>query len=166
MSSRLHGILLLSAMALLASSAPAMAQRISTTSVSSPVVIRSVHSATIPPIVGVVESALVPAAGGTVVCAGMCFESTVNVRANTRWQLQVALNQSLDHASVEWNEPHSSVSHRLTPGAYLTVAVGDEPTIQRAVVLSFIVRDEPGRGAVVDASQVSGLLSYRVVPLP
>lgn len=166
MSSRLHGVLPLSAMALLASSTPAMAQRISMSSASSPVVIHSVHSVTIPPIVSVAASALVSATAGPGACAGTCFESTVNVRANTRWRLQVTLNESLDHASIEWSEPGTGASHPLTPGAYLTVAVGDEPTMHRPVALAFRVREEPGSGAMVDASRISGLLSYRVVPLP
>jgi hypothetical protein len=153
-------------MVLVTSSAPAMAQRISMTSMASPVVIQSLHSVTIPPILGVAASAVVPGTGGPAACAGTCFASTVTVRANTRWQLQVSLNQSLAHASIEWIEPGAPVSHHLTPGAYLTVASGDEPTMQRAVALAFTVRDDSGNGAPVDAAQVSELVSYRVVPLP
>lgn len=135
-------------------------------SASSRVVIHSVHSVTIPPIVGIVGSTMAPASGGSAACPATCFESIVDVRANTKWQLQVALRQSVDFGSVEWLEAGTSLAHRLTPGEYLTVASGDQPTLQHAVTLSFGVRDETGTAAALSAPQVAGLLSYRVVPLP
>jgi len=143
-----------------------MAQRISVADATSPVVIHTVHSVTIPPIVGIVGSTVMPASGGHAACTTSCFESIVGVRANTKWRLQVALTQPLDHAAVEWIETGTSVAHRLAPGEYLTVAAGDESTPQWAVALSFKVHDETASGASPDASQVAGLLSYRVVPQP
>lgn len=166
MSSRVHRVLPLSAMACLAWTQPVIAQRVSLASASSPVVIQSMHSMTIPPIVGVVESALVPASGGAAACSGTCFDATVTVRANTRWQLQVAVHPSLDQTSIEWIEPGASVVHRLTPRTYLTVASGNEPTLQHAVALRFTARDEAGGAAPLDSGQLAALLSYRVVPLP
>lgn len=159
-------LLPLSTLACLASSTPAMAQRIFMASASSPVVIHSAHSMTIPPIVGIVGSTLVPASDGSASCAGTCYESIVDVRANTKWQLQVALSQSADHVSVEWLETGTSVAHHLTPGEYCTVASSEQPTLQHAVALSLGVREETGTAVALGASQVAGLLSYRVVPLP
>ena len=165
MSSRAHHVLLLSAIVCFALNAPAMAQRVSMASASSPIVIHSVHSATIPPIVGVVGSALAPASAGSA-CAAVCFDATVTVRANTRWQLQAMLTQALDHASIEWVEPRTSISHRLAAGAYLTVATGAESTFQSALPLSFAARGDSGNAATVSAAQLAARLSYRVVPLP
>jgi len=159
-------LLPLSTLACLASSTPVMGQGIFMASASSPVVIHSMHSVTIPPIVGVVGSTLVPAGGGSAPCPGACYESIVDVRANTKWQLQVALSQSADHVSVEWFETGTSVVHHLRPGEYFTVASGAQPTLQRAVSLSLGVREEIGTAVALGASQVAGLLSYRVVPLP
>jgi hypothetical protein len=164
---RIHRRLLpLSTLACLATSASAMAQRISMASASSPIVIYSMHSATIPPIVGIVGSTFVPASGESAACAAACYESVVDVRANTKWQLQVVARPSAERVSIEWLEAGTSVAHRLTPGEFFTVASGDQPTLQHAVALSFAVRDEAGAAITLSASQVAGLLSYRVVPVP
>ena len=163
MSSRPHRVLHLATAICVASTAPALAQHASIAG-RSPVVLHSLHSETIPSIVGVVDVATAPTNGPPAACTAKCVESTVNVRANTRWQLQVTLNQSLEHASIEWIDA-ASAAHQLVPGAYLTVASSNEPTFQRAVSVLFNVRNDAG-SAPLGASQLASVVSYRVVPLP
>ena len=144
----------------------AHAQATAFSSTASPAIIRSTHYATVPTILGATAGEVQPSAQRDGPCANSsCFETSVIVRANTRWQLQVVQRQPLANASIDWlGADASQTAHRLAVGMYQTVATGQTASFSQSVSLSFAARDS--LGAPISAAQLAASLDYRLVALP
>ena len=99
---------------------------------------------------------------------GACFDAPVTVQANSKWQLQVTLNQDPTDFLVIWVESRSPiVTHPLTAGVYQTVASGTGATPGLNVALLFNANKTTGKGGFVPtAAQLAAVLSYRVIAAP
>jgi len=167
MQPALQRTLLLASIALLLAGTSALAQHSTVSSTGSPVVIIATHHATIPSIVGATTGPVQPSSLPASPCANLpCYETTVTVRSNSHWQLQVLLRQPLANAPVEWLDSGSQfLARRLAPGVYQAVASGQSAAFDETVTLKFTARDTT-TGVPVDASELGAILAYRVVALP
>jgi hypothetical protein len=151
---------LLSFVALSLAGPSARAQQIVMASTTSPAALQSTHYAMVPAILVATAGAVQPSPRHDGVCASAsCFEATVIVRANTKWQLQVVQRQPLDSAAIDWLDSGSpQVAHRLAVGVYQTVASGQTAAFSQSLTLSF--------AAPTTATELGASLDYRVVALP
>ncbi len=98
--------------------------------------------------------------------SGACFDVSVAVRANTKWQLQATLTSALPNFNVAWVESRSPfVSHQMATGVYQTVAAGNG-ALNQNVALLFNANSTTGKGDVPTAAQLAAVLSYRVIAAP
>ena len=99
---------------------------------------------------------------------GACFDAPVTAKANSKWQLQVTLNQVPANFIVIWVESRSPIiTHQLTAGVYQTVATGITATPGQAIALMYNANKTSGKGGFVPtAAQLAAVLSYRVIAAP
>ena len=99
---------------------------------------------------------------------GACFDAPVTVHANSKWQLQVTLNQTPANFTVIWVESRSPIiTHSLTAGVYQTVASGTTATPGQAIALMYNANKTSGKGGFVPTpAQLAAVLLYRVIAAP
>jgi hypothetical protein len=156
----------------------AIAQRVTSNLPPNPAVVKTTATVVVGSVFGVTTAPvlqLTPARDGTGLfnfngpCdPGACFEVTANVRANTRWRLQVTLNQTPADFTVTVVESLLPfVMHQLSAGDYETVATGLIRTNGQPVLIFLAANKTKAKGAFVpNASQLAGVLSYRVIAAP